>query len=286
MSKLTQLLGAVAVSAGLVGCTNSGLITDPTYSRKSSEYSTPESQKEMGLGKVTNRDAKYTLERLVIGGEEYDVNKNAFAQGRELPFYMIRKQDSHIQLNEAGKTTTSTAEFMYIPKQVVVNGLPAHTAKFRTDGPYGIKASLTDHKSKEVGVGLIRETEKDIQFKIKVVKINGEEWYLPQAPAREEKDQNALPFYMIPVQGTTVDIARADGAVTLISSRGIFHPEKVTSEQYNTLKATILEARIEEEQREKRERKRMEAIVEQQRQALLENLPRKDNPGVIELIGN
>lgn len=275
--KKQGLLGIIGAGiASLAGCTNSGLVTEPTYSTSSERYSTPANISNLGIGLTTNNDAKYDLERLVVNGKPYDLARSTISETNELPFYFLKEDDSHIVLDSERKmVSTQFPSSAYLPIKVLTEkGEFAHRIKLKSTGPYAVRAELKQYDIKNLRIGLIREDEKDAKFDLAKVKIDGVEWYTPLSSESIGSEDN-LEFYMVPVESTLIDISRADGSITLISPNGIWQPSKISRESYD--------ARI--RIREERARKEMQRILkEQEEQRLGEQIMKLPKSGKVELI--
>ncbi len=102
-------------------------------------------------------------------------------------------------------------------------------------GPYGIRAdmlSLDELKEmanvseKDFGYKVIT-TEDGASFRIKTIKILGDEYFFPQVEDKKMSEQGKLSFYLIPVKGAKIKIQNICGNISLFNENKIYRPELV-----------------------------------------------------------
>ena len=227
----------------LIGCSTlqRGLIKDTNYQRPSISYSTPDHIRKHELRKVTNLDSLYSLERVVINGNDLYVQQNNRKRESELDFYLVRFEDHRKILNSLENEAQITSDFLYLPTQFKVkiteNGKevekPARKMPLKNEGNFSISAKITRYDTSNLDLGIIKENQKDTAFKIKTIAIKNEEYYTPVVEDSQLANQDALNFYIADVENTIKEID-SNGNITLITDNGIFHPLKISRKDYES----------------------------------------------------
>ena len=238
-NRLASLTLAGIVSSG-IGCASSnkvpqlerGLTTETTYQRNPTNL---EVSKQIGgheLKRVTERDSIYSLEEVILHGDRMYVEENPNAQENELGFAFVLYEDHSRRIGNADGNLEITSNKMYIPTlKIKSNGEMADRISLSTKGKYSLNADMTSFDTENVHGGIAKTTNQDSPFQIKTMEIDGMEFYTPIVKNSKINDQNALPFYLMPVNNAVIEI-NAQGKITLEHSEGIYRPKIITREKF------------------------------------------------------
>jgi hypothetical protein len=244
MSKTGLALTTAAVLTMLPACTSTPstergqVISQTNYQRPSVQYTSPGNQTGHELRRTTEQDTHFALEGIVVHGQAMYEQENIRRQLGEFQSYFVLREDRSLILDDLDHVVGETSESIYIP--TIVNnssGQPASRITLRSDGPYGIRANMTQFQTDGVETGIFHETHNDIGHNIKTITFGtnaqGEpmEWYAPRVETGGDSPE-ALGFYMMQVSGTAKEIS-PEGTITLDSTSGILRPTRVSRETYN-----------------------------------------------------
>jgi len=229
-----MLATTAAIATATVGCvttpykpTQRGqLITQTSYQRPSVQLSTPEHIKGHELRRVTERDSSYSLEEVILHGKRMYVQENVSKQEGELDFTLVLYDDHRRRIDNKTGKLEMTSDSLYIPT------LQSGTrTRLRAYGRYALRADMTSFDIANIGAGVARTSQNDAQFQVKTIFVNGKEFYAPIIMASRRKDANSLPFWLIGVDGTIVEID-SKGQIVLENTNGRFRPKKITRKAY------------------------------------------------------
>ena len=228
----TALTGLV----GLVGCGNSrGLVSKTNYQRDSVRLETPGHISGHELRDVSEKDNKYKLEEVVAHGQRLFVGDNSYNEDNELDFTLVKYEDHSRIIDRGSKIIEITSDKLYIPTAMQKgDNSPARIFNFDTEGDYALRADITQFNTAGIQTGIIRTDQRDAGINIKTIEIGKREFYLPRANSEETtnlSNQNVLDFYLIPVDGTTIEIS-SDGRISLISLSGIYRPVEISRDNF------------------------------------------------------
>lgn len=244
------LTGLALLAASCVSPTKEGLVTDTDYQRPIVYHSTSGNIKGAELKKVTNKDSRYSLERIVINENDLYVESNEYATNNEKNILFRKYGESEKIIDDEERKTTVTSDFMYIPTRLgtketdpILCDCPERKITrlaLSDSGRFAIKAQIKKYDLSGVQAGIIGETNKGDSFNIRTMIINGEEFY---TPAIEDSALNnldipeGLSFYMLPVKGTKKGID-SNGRLVLINENGeIYRAIKIKRSDYDSRKA-------------------------------------------------
>ncbi len=232
----TALTGLALLTVS--SCAPRGLITEPSHVRNVENYETPNNVKKHELWKTRNSDTSYNLERVVINGNDLYVAPNRLFYENELGILLVKHGDHRKEVDLINKRTTIVSDVYYIPEKVQIDETSKKLATeipLSIEGKFGKKAQIKQYDTKNVVTGIVYETEGDTIYSLRTIKINGKEWYIPIVETNKVDDPDALPFYMIEVEGSK-RIIKPTGEITLVNENGFYRPKKVTIEKYSERK--------------------------------------------------
>jgi hypothetical protein len=233
---------------------NRGLVTspqNPSRSAKNLDFNVYKQNEPMS---EESSEYNFSLERIVLHGDQYFVQENTFQRPNEASFYLIKNEDALISLE--GKIS---ADNLYIPTRQTKKEtrgsltveVPFTTARLESSGKHGIKAKMRSYDTSDVQTGIIESGSEDIEFQIKTLSvgyndINGkrksEEFYVPIVLDNNGiKDLNPdfLPTYLLSADNTTINL-KTDGEIILKNTdSGILRPKRISFEDWEKRKYAV-----------------------------------------------
>jgi hypothetical protein len=228
------------VASGIAGCGSSdnspeverGITTETNYQRNSSNLEVPEQIRGHGLKNVTEKDSTYSLEEVILNEERMYVVENPNAKETELGFAFVLYEDHSRRIENSEGNLEIISNVMYIPTlKTKSNGELVNKMSLSTGGKYGINAAMTSFDTENVYSGIVKTTNLDSSFQVKTVEIDETEFYTPIVKNSKINDEKALPFYLMPVDNSIIEID-ANGKITLEHSEGLYRPVQINRKKF------------------------------------------------------
>ena len=190
----------------------------------------------------TQSDIPYSLERVVIHGQDYYMRKtNTDSSTTQLPFAISRVGENNLSLDLDSSRTELIPQREYIPVLVRLDGddstrqdnfadrVVLNAGYSRGTEIQGVRARIVspeELKKRENAGGRYgwsaRTTEQDARYGIITMRINGEEFFFPHV-STQKIDEFTLPFYLVPEKQAQIMID-GDGIIRIQNRNNIFRP--------------------------------------------------------------
>jgi len=226
-------------TAGAIGLTAIGAI-GAMFALRGGDNSTDNYATEYATGyefsQQTNEDQSTNLERVVIHGRQFYVEKTEDVEGqlgfRFLPF----EESSRIRDLDSGNYRVES-ETSYTPERVQgeftedrwADELNLTTNYSSETNVNGLRAEILSQEELRRSVGAPENSqgfsgEDTTRYGIRKMSIFGEEYFYPHVESSETGVGRNLDFYLVPVEGTELKIRNSDGRITIMNNNNIYRP--------------------------------------------------------------
>ena len=238
LANARNAMAGLALLVSGVGCLETpGIYKNKDYSKERFDL-VSDTIRGSKTTEISNKSNPYELETPIVNGTRYHLKINENPHGDTLDFYLVKEEEARRTIDFERKTLVIESDKAYIPtKMKKSDGNLFTKAKLRTDGKFAKKATKTQFEIGDIEAGRIIESQDDNRFGISITKLNGKEFYTPRVEENLIDDREKLPFYLVPVERTRLEIS-PDGTMTLINEDGFYRPEN-NSNSSNSTNASI-----------------------------------------------
>ncbi|MEK6898954.1 MAG: hypothetical protein AABW79_02560 [Nanoarchaeota archaeon] len=231
---------AIGLASLIAGCTStkkssesSNVVFDTAHQRTPTDAEVIRHVYGHELRQANEKDIQYNLEEIALYGERMYAENNIGQTDNQLDFVLVRPKESERHINANGLVEI-VSDFVYIPTQEINDHNQNVTRiNLSTEGPYAIRANLTQFDlPRNKPIGVIKESNEDAKFNIRTVIIKDKEYYVLAVESAKTADPEALPFYIMPHEGTTQIINEETGKMSLKNVNGFFRPRKTKITDY------------------------------------------------------
>ncbi|MFH1152015.1 MAG: hypothetical protein ABIJ14_02680 [Nanoarchaeota archaeon] len=242
---LTGLLSVGVIACGAAGCAT----THPHQNNYLHDYE---------FGDETQDNTQYKLERIILHGKEFYVQAINNKDQEKLPFIFLPFDKIERVINLSAKYPQERVKLeskeKYIPEKVkgigtkdnYVDMLRLSEKDNKQRKIRGIQSNIKKIDTSKLCDSQFNgssklETEQDVPYGIRRMKIFGEEYFFPHV-AEENIQEDRLNFYLVPLKGSKLRINHSNKKITLENENKIYRPLKIkkmtTSEKREVITQT------------------------------------------------
>jgi hypothetical protein len=233
--------------------------TSPRYARGAREFAVPDVLQNGGVQEIApHKQSRYELATEVLFGEMYAAVPNNDQTNDEL-FFGLRwvNEQGSLRFSYDDSTTSLTSNGVYVPTRVLNgSGNGIESLSLVPNGVNGVRANVKLPNMEGIKQGTYTMQEGNVEVSLGTIIIEGtkmvngqeqifaREYFTPQGSPSEvldfetaivnNKRPDGLPFRLIPVEGTSLDVRLKDGLVTLNPNGNVYRPTFTANDSRNT----------------------------------------------------